>query len=280
MACIAGQPRPIRLLGAIVRRLGGDLTSLAPDPAMDLGDPAAEPDLIRAAYAALSALAADDGTVPPPPQTRYWQQDRRQVLEYAGSALAAIRASRSGALAAVSDGRSTAVFTVLPHGQATLEFRDADGCPPRDRAEIEQAVRTRQPERYAALHRHREDLDAWIEEERAELLHLLDDGASMTLPLWRERWFEDPIAGPLCRNLIWEVEYQDDQRGLLVRDPASEGYSLHDVHGRQTPLGAGTSTCLRMWRTWSQDSVVIDAHRHLLTDRAIRQPFDQLDPRH
>ncbi|MDJ0465850.1 DUF4132 domain-containing protein [Streptomyces sp. H27-C3] len=280
MACIAGEPRPIRLLGAIVRRLGGALPSLASNGTSDLGSLAAEPDLVRAAYAALSALAAGDGTLPPRSPAPCQEQDRQRVLGFARSALAAIRASRSGGLAPVSDAEFTAVFTVLPHGQAAVEFRDADGCAPRDRAEIEQAVRTRQPERYAALHRHRADLGAWIDEERAELLYLWKDWASMTLPQWRERWFDDPVAGPMCRNLVWEVEYEQRPRGLLVRDPASDSYCLHDIDGRQTQLGTNQSTYLRMWPVWSEDSAVVDAYRRLLTDRAVRQPIDQLDTRH
>ncbi len=89
---------------------------------------------------------------------------------------------------------------------------------------------------------------------------------------WREELAVHPLAGPVARRLIWEVEVPPGRWQAVL--PCDGGAELHDAAGTAVPA-PGPDAAIRLWHPIRAQPQQIRAWRDLLTERRVRQPFKQ-----
>ncbi|MGI5457713.1 DUF4132 domain-containing protein [Streptomyces sp. CA-249302] len=119
---------------------------------------------------------------------------------------------------------------------------------------------------HADLVREVRDLAKRVDSQLATLARALEGGYAMAAVhpygRWRTGLAGHPLAGPVVRRLIWEVETAPgDWQPVL---PETDG--LPD---------APEEAAVRLWHPLRSDPDAVRAWRDLLTERRIRQPFKQ-----
>ncbi|XVQ08669.1 DUF4132 domain-containing protein [Spirillospora sp. CA-255316] len=171
-------------------------------------------------------------------------------------------------------GEHEAVITVTG-GAAELEWRGPGGKPLRS---VPAAVRRD----HAAAVKDVRDLVKRVRAHLTTLARALEGGfpgeTAMPYAEWRARLAAHPMAGPMARRLIWEVEVAPGEwRVFLPGEDPDE--APVDAAGVPVPLlgdaAPGDAARVRLWHPIRSTPEEVRAWRDMLTARRIRQPFKQ-----
>jgi hypothetical protein len=167
-------------------------------------------------------------------------------------------------------GSATARITVEAEGSVAVRWLGAGGTesatPPAGVADGEPALVADVAAAAAAI-------EAAVAEERRRLEGRLGSVRSWPLTVWRRRFAEHPIAGPLGRRLVWRID-RPGPATSVVHVPG--GWAGVDDRPVDMPEGARVG----LWHPAEARGGEVSAWRATLTARAIHQPIRQVDREH
>lgn len=165
-----------------------------------------------------------------------------------------------GGRATIAVGDGSAEVEVIDAAKPKVTWRAAGG----EVAKSPAALKKSHPEAIAGVQQMLKDIEATLPAQRTRLELLMRDARTWRLDVWRQRYLDHGLLGPLVRRLIWTL---DGVPVLFIDDKP------HDVDGRA--VEAGKTADVTIWHPVGRAVEEVVAWRRRLAEAAITQPFKQ-----
>lgn len=165
-----------------------------------------------------------------------------------------------GGRATVPVGDGSANVEVIDAAKPRVTWRTAGGGVAKSPAALKKA----HPDAVAGVQQTLKDIAATLPAQRTRLELLMRDARTWRLDVWRQRYLDHGLLGPLVRRLIWTL----DGVPVLFIDGKPQ-----DVDGRA--IEAGKTADVAIWHPVGRAVEEVVAWRRRLAEAAITQPFKQ-----
>ena len=166
-------------------------------------------------------------------------------------------------------GKALAIVEVGPDDHVVARWRLADGA---ETPTAPDDLATSEPAAVAEVHRLISAVGAALAEERGRLEKRLGSTRSWSVPVWRRRFLDHPLAGGLGRRIVWLLDEPGGTR--IAALPVARGWIGVDERPVPEP---SSSTTVSMWHPAEAGPASVAAWRATLAARDVRQPFRQVD---
>jgi hypothetical protein len=253
-----GQPRSVRLANHCVQGIADAALPASITELLRTERGTRHGSLLRAARAAIEALAAAQGLT------------RDELVEMA--------VEDHGL---DSDGTSRALLNegwlavIEANGRtAGVSYTDPGGTP---RKSLPAAIKQASADSLTAVTKDLKAIRVTIGNERARLDACLAAGRCWSMPQWRLRCLEHPVTGQLARTLIWTFNTQPTagaEEAVITGIPVT-GEILLTGDGAEVPVPQADTAEVRLWHPVHATADEVRAWRQLLLDRRLLQPVKQ-----
>lgn len=168
----------------------------------------------------------------------------------------------------VDIGAASARLAISHDGDVEVRWRRSDGV---ETGTVPVALADEEPAAIADVLRRADAVRAALAEELGRLEDGLGSQRARPAPVWRRRYIEHPVAGPIARQLVWVVD-QPAGPSLAVL-PFLGGLVGMDERPIP-PLVDGVT--VRLWHPAEAGAAATAAWRATLASLGVRQPFAQV----